>query len=261
MLDSHLYDRHNRVLMLAPTPRDAAMSRSILADSGFVASVSQVYDELADVLEEGAGAVVLMEEFFVSKDAGRLLDLLSRQPRWSNLPLIVLVSEKGRCSKCAPMIKTLSNVVLLERPARIEPLVSAIKAALAARHRQYEIRDFLEETERSVEERHQLYQAAEEARSDAETARAEAESANRMKDDFLATLSHELRTPLNAILGWARLLRSGKARPGRYAEELASKSSSGTHGFRLSSSKTSWTSRGSSRALYGSTYNDSTSLR
>jgi signal transduction histidine kinase/ActR/RegA family two-component response regulator len=33
-------------------------------------------------------------------------------------------------------------------------------------------------------------------------------AANRLKDEFLATLSHELRTPLNAVLGWTRVLRS-----------------------------------------------------
>ena len=41
-------------------------------------------------------------------------------------------------------------------------------------------------------------------------ARREAETANRMRDEFLATVSHELRNPLNSILGWSRMLQKNQ---------------------------------------------------
>jgi signal transduction histidine kinase len=51
-------------------------------------------------------------------------------------------------------------------------------------------------------------------------AREEAEAANRLKDQFLATLSHELRTPINVILGYLQILLDDRSRNPRRALEI-----------------------------------------
>ncbi|MGH7914513.1 MAG: response regulator [Candidatus Binataceae bacterium] len=48
----------------------------------------------------------------------------------------------------------------------------------------------------------------------------QAEAANRIKDEFLATVSHELRNPLNAIIGWVNLLQSGNLDPAKSKRAL-----------------------------------------
>jgi signal transduction histidine kinase/CheY-like chemotaxis protein len=76
----------------------------------------------------------------------------------------------------------------------------------AARSHVEELSRYVSELQRSEEARAQLLERA-------QRARAEAEAANRIKDEFLATLSHELRTPLTSLLGWASVLREATNEP------------------------------------------------
>jgi len=85
----------------------------------------------------------------------------------------------------------------------LKNIKSSIEQTEAARLHVEELSKYIGELQRSEEARGQLLVRAERART-------EAEAANRIKDEFLATLSHELRTPLTSLLGWSSVLREAK---------------------------------------------------
>jgi signal transduction histidine kinase len=85
----------------------------------------------------------------------------------------------------------------------LKNIEASLEQTEAARLHVEELSRYITQLQRSEEARGHLLLRAERARS-------EAEAANRIKDEFLATLSHELRTPLTSLLGWSSVLREGK---------------------------------------------------
>ncbi len=160
-----------RVLVLTPTGRDGVLACQLLASLEVPALAAANAAELFQEIASGAGAVILADEALFPETVAGLLATLREQPPWSDLPLIVFTRSGESSERVLEALIPLGNATILERPVRLSTLVSAVKAALRARRRQYEVRDLLD---RQAE-------------------------ADRRKDEFLAMLGHELRNPLAAI--------------------------------------------------------------
>ncbi|HYC72245.1 MAG TPA: ATP-binding protein [Opitutaceae bacterium] len=168
-----------RVLLFVATARDAKVSTRLLAGAGLEAVTCTSLRQLTREIEAGAAAVVATDQILSEEDTPGLLRLLARQPEWSDLPFILMLRGGTQSARATEILDRLTNATILDRPAGMRSVLSAVRAAVRARRRQYRTRGLID------------------ALREAET---RTRDAHRAKDDFLAALSHELRTPLTPVL-------------------------------------------------------------
>ncbi|PWC79717.1 response regulator [Azospirillum sp. TSH64] len=136
---------HGSILVLAPEGRDAEVIGSVLAEIGLATHPFADLPELCRSLGDDVGALMLSEG--VLTDIEPLTAWLEAQPRWSDLPIVILTSRRSRQAGRGrqAFFQSLGNVTLLDRPLHREALQSAAQAALRSRERQYRTRSHLRE--------------------------------------------------------------------------------------------------------------------
>lgn len=199
MTASQLSDAiRDRVLVLAPTGDDAAVVSQVLAERGFDVFPVADLPSLARELALGAGvALIASEAFDDSESITTLQEVLEAQEPWSEMPLLIFGgSPEDAGWRATELLGTRAQIIVLERPLGIATFISATDGALRTRRRQYQVRRLLDKLQESSVELAEAH-----ARAD------------RMKDEFLATLGHELRSPMTAIRGWITLLKEKNLPP------------------------------------------------
>jgi signal transduction histidine kinase/ActR/RegA family two-component response regulator len=161
-----------RILIYAPAGKDALLASKVLDGASMPSFICDSAATVLHELEAGAGAVLVADEGLGADTLKALGRHVATQPAWSDLPILVLTKYGADPVGLEDVLDILGNVTFLERPVRAATLTSAVRSALRARMRQYQVREL-----------------------------------DRRKDEFLASLSHELRNPLAPIRSSVEVLK------------------------------------------------------
>jgi signal transduction histidine kinase/ActR/RegA family two-component response regulator len=195
-------DHEYRVVILPATRRDGVVASELLRRARIDCLAVADATALRRALDGPIGALVVADTALAEPAFARVTEALSGQPTWSDVPVVLMsrADEAAGHESVSAVVARLTNVTVIDRPASIRTLVSAVQAALRARRRQYEIRDQIA------------------ALSEAQEA---LRQSDRRKDEFLATLAHELRNPLAPLRSALQVMELRKPADPEQARLLA----------------------------------------
>jgi two-component system, cell cycle sensor histidine kinase and response regulator CckA len=175
------------VVIHTPTGRDTALVTELLQSAGIRVEATASGTEMGQRLDRPTGALVLAEEALDVETARQIRDHLLAQPSWSDLPIIVLIAASRGLRPPSPALEGLreiGNITLLERPVQPVTLLSAVRAALRARVRQFQVQRYLDERARAEEQ---------------ERRRQRIEAVGKLAGG----VAHEVNNMMTAVLGFA----------------------------------------------------------
>lgn len=143
-------DTTGTVLILAPLGSDATAAKNVLRSASLSATTCFNLADLAGKIRDSTDALLIAEEALIANQLLILLAVLSQQPAWSDIPIILLTSgarSEGISQSPAEIFGPSANVTLLERPLHASTLLSTVQTAARARKKQRQVRDLITQRE------------------------------------------------------------------------------------------------------------------
>jgi signal transduction histidine kinase len=159
-------------------------------------------------------AVVLLDVRMPNMDGIETASLIRERERTRNVPIIFLTAYDSAGNAHVNECYALGAVDYITKPIDPATLKSKVAVFVELYRKAEQIKLLYADLQRhatvlekEIADRKRAEMERAESLLRAQAAQAKAEEANRLKDEFLATVSHELRAPLTSMLGWVALVR------------------------------------------------------
>jgi signal transduction histidine kinase len=148
---SQLEANVRHVCLCSPIPEDRQALRQAVDDARGSLEILDSIPELARRVSPAVGLIALALEALPADHAASFFFQFQKQPLWSDIPVLLFTNPDANHAEIYDRYSpSFHNLFLLKRPASGDTLPPLIRNLFSLRRRQFQLRQSIEESERSV---------------------------------------------------------------------------------------------------------------